>query len=168
MTLNELLSAGAEHPGVFLGVFLLVPVLPLALRLAHGAYEGWRPPWKYIYSVIVYVTCVPGTFMTVAVLYSVLFLGANVLELSIPVYFVPIISMTATLVFLRRNVELRLVPGFRRLSGLLLIMGASFFIVYALDRLRIWAFFGGSLAVLAVAAVVLFLLLKWGVERLFG
>ncbi len=168
MTLDQLLALAESYQYSVAAVFVAVPVLPLLFRLVHGRYGGYRAPWRYFYTVITYVTCIPGVFMLVTVLYSVLFLGTNVLDYNVLVYFLPIVSMVAALVFMRGSVDLYSVPGFRRLSGLLVLLGGSFFIVYVLDRLRIWAFFGGSIYLLAGGAIVLFFLLRWGAHALFG
>jgi hypothetical protein len=83
------------------------------------------------------------------------------------VYLLPLVSMVATLVFIRKNVSFDLVPGFDRLSGLMAMIGCSFGIALAIQKTNIWVFFGGSLEKLLLLAAAVFALLKWGTYMLF-
>ena len=58
-------------------------------------------------------------------------------------------------------------PGFDRLSGLMVMMGCSFAIALAIQKTSIWLFFGGPIAQLFVLAAGAFGLLKWGAYMLF-
>jgi hypothetical protein len=75
--------------------------------------------------------------------------------------------MIATLALIRRNVDFALVPGFDRLSGLMVMIGCSFAIALAIQKTRIWIFFGGSIERLIALAVGIFALLKWGTHQFF-
>ena len=59
------------------------------------------------------------------------------------------------------------VPGFDRLSGLMVMVGCSFVIALAIQKTRIWVFFGGSIEQLLLLAAGVFALLKWGSYMLF-
>jgi hypothetical protein len=51
----------------------------------------------------------------------------------------PIISMVVTIMLIKRNVSLDDVPGFGKLSGLLVVITAVITLLWILDRMRIFA-----------------------------
>ena len=83
------------------------------------------------------------------------------------VYFLPIVSMVATLVFIRKIVSFDEIPGFDRLSGLMVMVGCSFAVALAVQKTNIWIFFGGSIERLLLLAAAVFALLKWGAYMVF-
>ena len=149
------------------GIFTAIPVLSLCLRFIHGRNRGIHSPWKYLYAFFIYAGCLPGIFSAVLTAYSLLFLRANMLALDLLVYVLPILSMIATLLVVRKAVDFRDIPGFNRLSGLMLMIGASFLIAFILDRFRIIVLFRGSLLSLLAIAGGAFVLLKIGGRMLF-
>ena len=75
--------------------------------------------------------------------------------------------MAATLLLIRRVADFRRLPGFDRLSGLVVLIAATFALLLAISKTRIWILFGGSIVYLAVLAAALFALLKWGAHIAF-
>ena len=167
MTTRELIQAAGGHSWWVVGMFVLPPVLAWALGLIHGPGKGAGSPWKYLYSVLVYVVCVPGMFAAVITAYSLFFSRENLLDVNPLIYFLPIVSMIVTLVLIRKNVSFDEVPGFERLTGLMVMVGCSLAIALAIDKARIWLFFNGSIERLFLLAAGVFALLKWGLSRLF-
>lgn len=167
MTGRDITELCGSHPIVFSGVLVAVPVLCLLLGLIHGKGRGSLSPWKYLYAGMVYAACIPGIFSAVLICYTLFFTRENLLDVNLLVYFLPVISMTVTLVFISRNVPFDDVPGFDRLWGLMILIGATFVIALAIQKTRLWIFFRGSLFALIVFMVGLFLLLKWGGRMLF-
>lgn len=167
MTTREFIQAVDRHPLILVAVFVVVPLLAWACGRLHGKGRGGTAPWKYIYSVLVYAACVPGLFAAVLTAYALFFTRENLLDASLLVYFLPIVSMVVALVGIRKRVSFDEVPGFDRLSGLMVTIGLSFAIALAIDKTRIWIWFGGSIETLAVVAVGIFGLLKWGAHTLF-
>jgi len=78
-----------------------------------------------------------------------------------------LVSMIVTLAFIRKRVDFELIPGFERLSGLLVMIACSFAIALAIQKTKIFLFFGGSIHWLLLLAAVIFGLLKWGAHLLF-
>src|SRR6185436_9988237 len=148
-------------------VFVFAPVATWLCGLLHGPGKGAQSPWKYCYSILVYLTCIPGMFAGALTGYALFFTGDNLLDVSILVYLLPIISMVVTLVLIRKSVSFDDVPGFERLSGLMVMLGCSFVIALAIQKTRIWVVFGGSIDRLIVLALGIFALLKWGTYMLF-
>lgn len=151
--------------GAFLGG---LPLAALLLRLLHARGAGNESPWKYLYSALVYAACVPGMFGAVIAAYAVFITRENLLDLNALVTVGAPVSMAVTLLIASRSVRFRPLPGFGRLSGLLLMIGATFGLVLAISRTRLWLFFGGSLAILAGAAIFIFAVLRWGAFLAFG
>lgn len=166
MTFEQLLHSLGQNPEVLLAVFVGIPVVAFCLHLILGRSDLRH--WRYVYSVLVYLTCVPGMFATALTAYTLLFLRVNLLGVNMLVYFLPILSMAATLGVIRRSISFDVIPGFHRIQGLMLLLGASFLVVFLLDRLRVWLVFRGSFLALVALALVLFLALKWGMHKLFG
>lgn len=75
--------------------------------------------------------------------------------------------MAATLYLIRNNVEFDRIPGFDRLSGLMIMIAVSFAMALAIQKTRIWIFFGSSIVMLFALALGLFALLKWGAHMFF-
>ncbi|MEM7352705.1 MAG: hypothetical protein AAF657_18035, partial [Acidobacteriota bacterium] len=96
------------------------------------------------------------------------FSGANLLDLDLLVFFLPPLSMVATLALIGRRVDFEDVPGFDRLFGLMMMIGVSFLLALAVQKTRIWIFFGASITSLFVFAVIAFLILRWASRMAFG
>jgi len=167
MTTRQLIVMAGHHGALLAGLFALAPVAAWLCGLAHGKGRGADDPWKYIYSVLVYVACVPGTFAAVLTCYTLLFTRENLLDVNPLVYFLRLVSMIVTLAFIRKRVDFELIPGFERLSGLLVMIACSFAIALAIQKTKIFLFFGGSIHWLLLLAAVIFGLLKWGAHLLF-
>ena len=167
MTTRDLIQWAGQHPVLLLLVFVVPPVLAWLAGWLHGKEQGQLSPWKYIYSVLVYLVCVPGMFAGVITAYTLFFSHENLLDANLLVYFLPIVSMIVTLVLIRKNVSFDDVPGFDRLSGLMVMVGCSFVMALAIQKTRIFLFFGGSIEKLFLLAAGLFALLKWGSYMLF-
>ncbi|MCX6904102.1 MAG: hypothetical protein NTW03_11640 [Verrucomicrobia bacterium] len=167
MTTREFIQWAGAH-SLALGCLFVVP--PLATWVCgrmHGRGNGGNAPWKYAYSVLVYLACVPGLFAAVLTGCALFMSRENLLDVNPLVYFLPVISMIVTLVLLRKNVSFEQVPGFDRLSGLMVMIGCSFALALAVQKTNIWIFFGGSIEKLFLLAAGVFALLKWGTYSLF-
>ena len=168
MSFADLALAAEQAWPLLLAAVLLPPVLAGVIGLLHAPGGGGEGPWRYLYAVVVYLAAVPGMFSAVLVLYALLFTGESLLEVNLLVYFGPIAGMAATFALARRTVDLDDVPGFGRLSGLLLMAAVSFSAVFLLTRLRVWVVFGANLLWFFLLALGVFLALKLGAARLFG
>jgi hypothetical protein len=167
MTTREFIEMAGQHWIVLAASFLIPPVASWLCGRIHGAGNGAASPWKYVYSALVYIACVPGTFAAVLTCYALFFTHENLLDVSPLVYFLPIFSMIVALVFIHKNVSFDLVPGFDRLEGLMVMIACSFALALAIQKTRIWVVFGGSIQWLFLLAGGVFALLKWGTYMLF-
>lgn len=167
MTTRDFIDMTGQYPRILIAIFVLPPVMAWFCGLVHGKDRGGTAPWKYFYSILVYLVCVPGLFASVLTAYTLFINKENLLDANTLVYFAPIVSMIVTLVFIGRNVSFDDVPGFERLSGLMVMMGCTFAIVLFIDRMHVLLWFTASMATLFLLALIVFLLLMLGSRMLF-
>jgi hypothetical protein len=138
MTLGDFFNICAENPAVLIFYALALPLTAL-LALMFGRGEGHLSPWKYLYSVLIYLACIPGIFAITLSLYLFLFEQHSILDTNVYTQILPVLSMIATVLLIRKNVSLDKVPGFGKLSGLLMVLFAVIVLLWILDRMRIFA-----------------------------
>ena len=167
MTTREFIEMAGRHWLVLVGLFAALPAGAGLCGRAHGRGNGGNAPWKYLYSVLVYLACVPGLFAGVVTAYALFFSRENLLDVNPLAYFLPVLSMVVTLVLVRKNVAFDQIPGFDRLSGLMVMIGCSFAIALVIQKTNVWILFGGSIDHLLILAAGVFALLKWGTYAFF-
>lgn len=167
MTINDLIKLANGHLLALVLFFVAPPVIAWLCGVMHGRGNGGNTPWKYIYSVLVYLVCIPGLLASVLTGYELFFQRADLLNVDIAVYFLPILSMIVTLIFIHKMVNFDNVPGFDRISGLMVMIGCSFAIALIIDKTRIWLLFHGPILMLLAFAAGIFALLKWGTYMFF-
>lgn len=166
MTLQDIFNQIGQNPTFIILFFVGLPLVTfLALQLSQEA--SYDNPWRYFYSSVIYLACIPGIFSITLTIYTMLFEGKSLLNVNFFVYFLPMLSMFATLLILRSRLNLDYIPGFNKLSGLLFMIAAVFSILLLLQRTRIWVLFHGSVWFLIGIFLVLFIVFKVGWERLF-
>ena len=168
MSIEELISLLSQNK-LYVGTFLIcLPMLTLILSSMHSKYMGKQPPWKYFYSVVIYLACIPGIFSLVITVYSLIFLHVNLLTLDINVYFLPLVSMALTLYIVRKSVTFDKIPGFDKIYGLMILLALTLIIVIVLEKLRVFVLFRGSIFLLFIAVVAVFFMLKYSMKLIFG
>lgn len=166
MTLGEFFNYLGEHPLVITGYFLLIPLIAL-LAGWMGRGEGYKSPWKYLYGFLVYAVCIPGIFSVALSIYLFLFeRGGSILNTNILTQVVPAISMILTLSIIRRNVLFENIPGFGKLSSLMLMIGAVFVLMWLLDRTHLIAFVRIPVHFLVLIVIGLLLVFNYSFKKL--
>ncbi|MCP4109237.1 MAG: DUF4124 domain-containing protein [Desulfobacteraceae bacterium] len=160
-------SLGRVNPYLLLSLFAFPLLAVVLIGRMHKKWYGNMSPWQYIYSFFVYSVCIPGMFACVLIFYSLFFIEQNLLTVNIFIYFLPVVSMVATLALINRNAVLSKLPGVDQLFALMTILFISFSAAFALQRTRIWIFFGGSFISLIVITLILFIILKLSMNKLF-
>lgn len=91
MTIQSLIRR-LEHvdPLILIGIFAAPPVLVWLLGFAVNQYRARKNPWRYLYSVFVYLVSAPGMLSCVLLAYGLFFLRQNLLEVNVFVYFLQI------------------------------------------------------------------------------
>lgn len=139
MKLHEFFDLLALNPGYIIGFFLLIPLAAL-IGTVIGRGEEDETIWHYFYSTLIYLVAVPGIFSITLNIYLFLFERRSVMDADVFTQILPIISMFATLMIIRRSVNLEKIPGIGKLSGLIWMVGAVLLIMWFLEKTRIYVF----------------------------
>ena len=149
-------------------VFVYMIIVPAAAFIAAMLLEdaAKSSSGKYVFSALMYATCVPGVLAIVLTGYTLVLQRADILKVSVLVYFLPIISMALTIAVINRVVRMVEIPGFKRLSGFMMMIAVTFVFVFILQRMFIGVIFFGTLQSLLLLFVFLFGIIKIGWDRL--
>lgn len=139
MTLQQLFQRIGENPNFLLFYFLIIPIAAIIAGVL-GKGEGHLSPWKYLYTTLIYLVSVPGIFAVALNVYLFLFQRGDVMQTDINIQVLPIIVMLVTIIVIRRNVNLSLIPGFDKISGLWFMLFATMFFMWFLEKIRIVVF----------------------------
>lgn len=169
MTLQELFDLIGNNPAWVIVYFTLIPLTAL-LAAFFGKGEGHLTPWRQLYSVLVYLVCVPGIFAITLSMYLFLFERKSILDTDVYNQIVPVVSMIVTLLLISRNVKMDRIPGFGKVTGLLMMIFATLAVMWGLDRTRIYvvAFTRMPFYYVFGIFVGLFLLMRFGMKRVFS
>jgi hypothetical protein len=166
MTLRDLFDYLSQNPLPLMGYFLLLPLIALMAGWM-GRGTGHQSPWKYLYAFLVYAVCIPGIFSVALSVYLFLFeRGGSILNVNLLTQVVPVISMFLTLGMIRRNVLFESIPGFGKLSSLMMTIGAVFLLMYLLDRTHLVAFVRVPVLYLLLIVVGALLVLRYGFRQM--
>ncbi|MFZ1676523.1 MAG: hypothetical protein WAT91_04570 [Saprospiraceae bacterium] len=160
MTLGEFFQWTALHPALLLVYFIGVPLIALLAGL-FSAGEGHLSPWKYLYSTLIYLVSLPGIFAVTLSIYFFLFERRSILDTNLFTQVLPVLSMAVTVMIIRKQVNLDLIPGFDKISGLILITAALMCLMWIIDKTRIY-----SITFMPFYAVILILLAGFFVIRM--
>lgn len=167
MTLQQLIDRLGDNPQLLLIYFGALPLVAFFAGLM-GRNEGHLAPWKYFYAVLIYLACIPGIFAVALNVYLFLFERRSIFEFDIYTQILPFFVMLLTLWLIRRNVPFDYIPGFDKISGLVLMIFATISVMWIVDRTRIMVFsylpFGYVLGIFA--GLLVLMLLGW--RRFFG
>jgi len=125
-------------------------------------------PRAYLFSGLIYLASLPGVSALMLVSYTLFILRGNLLEVNILLYVLPIVSMFGVYGAIARVANFNNLPGFDRLSGLLIIIALVCLSVFFLYRLHFIIGFFGSIEILIGAALVLFVTFKLAAAKLMG
>jgi hypothetical protein len=166
MTLRELFDYLDTNPLSVAAYFLLLLITAiLAGFLGKG--EGHLSPWKYLYSTIIYMVCVPGIFAASLAVYLFLFeQGGSIFNVNLLTQVLPVAAMLVTLGVIQRNVEFGYIPGFGRLTDLMMTIFTIFLLMYLLNRLHLVAWVYVPVQWLLLIVVGLLLLVRFGLKRM--
>lgn len=167
MTLQEFFDMLGENPVYVLFFFFMLPFTAL-LAGWLGKGEGHISPWKYLYSALIYLACVPGIFAVTLSIYFFLFERRSILDTNLYTQVLPIVSMVLTLFLIRKNVNLDRIPGFDKIGGLITMISATLAIMWFVDRTHIYAITFLPFHVVLLIFAGLLLLIRFGWSRFFG
>ncbi len=167
MTLGEFFDWLSAHPAMVIGYFVALPLIAF-IACVVGKEEFHLSPWKYVHSTLIYLSALPGIFAITLNIYFFFFDRQKVLDINLFTQVLPIISMVATLFIISKNVKLDTIPGFTKLSSLLLVMMVLISILWILDKTRIWAVTFVPFYYIIIFLVIAVLLIHFGLRNLVG
>jgi hypothetical protein len=98
--------------------------------------------------------------------YFFLFERGSIMDLNVLLQILPIVSMILTLLIIRRNVAFEQIPGFEKISSLIMMICAVFALMYLVDRTHIIAWVNVPVQYFLFIVVGLLLLFRFGMKRL--
>jgi hypothetical protein len=168
MTLSQFFDYLNDSPAVVLAYFIGIPFTALLAGI-FGKGEGHLSPWKYLYAALIYLVCVPGIFVAALAVYLFLFeRGGSIYNLDLLTQALPVVSMIVTLGIIRRNAPFGDIPGFDKLSSLLLMIAAVFVLMYLLERLHLIVWVNVPVLYLLLIVAGLLLAFRFGLKKLIS
>ncbi|CAH0994631.1 hypothetical protein EMA8858_00743 [Emticicia aquatica] len=164
MTLQQLFQRIGDNPNFLLFYFLVIPLAAIMAGIL-GKNEGHLSPWKYLYSALIYLVSVPGIFAVALNAYFFLFQRGDVMQTDVYLQILPVIVMLVTIFLIRRNVDLSLVPGFDKISGLWFMLFSTMFLMWLLEKIHIVVFSYLPFQYLIGVFIILFALIYLGWRR---
>ncbi|RRB06475.1 hypothetical protein [Larkinella rosea] len=167
MTLQDFFNAVSSNPAL-LAVFLLsIPALAFVVNMWSGATaeEIWR--WRFVYATLVYLACIPGIFAFTLNIYLFLFERQSIWQMNLITQVLPIVTMAATLMLIKRKLPFNYIPGFGKLSGFMTLIGAVIGLLWFIDRTRIYAVTYIPFIYIVVGFVGLLLVIRFAWSKLF-
>ena len=166
MTLRELFDYLSANPLVVVAYFFLLLITAiLAGMLGRG--EGHLSPWKYLYTAIVYLVCVPGIFAAALAVYLFLFeQGGSIYNVNLLTQVLPIAAMLITLNVVLRNVAFGYIPGFGKLTDLMMTIFTVFVLMYLLNRLHLIVWVRVPVQWFILIVVGLLIVVRLGLKRM--
>jgi len=167
MTLGDCFDYVGNNPSWILFYFIAVPFLAfITWQIAKD--EGDTPPWTYLYTLLVYLVAIPGIFAITLNVYLFLFERQPIFDTNLYTQILPIASMGLSLYLIRKNVCFEDIPGFGKLSGLIMILTALIAVMWFLEKTFIVAFTSFPIHYLLVGFVFLLVIVRFGWSRIFG
>ena len=165
MTLGEFFDWTGDHPGALFAFFIGIPLIALLAGFFSKG-EGHLSPWKYLYSVLIYLTSVPGIFAITLNIYLFLFERRSIMDSNLYTQVLPVLSMIATLLIIKKQVSLDKVPGFDKLSGLIIVIASLMSIMWLLDKTHIYAISFLPFYVVILIIVLGFFVIRFAIRRI--
>lgn len=138
MTLGQFLDLLAQNPTVPLFFYVALP-LTAYLASIFGKGEGDVSPWSYLYTILVYMACIPGIFAVTLSVYLFLFERQSIMDTDLFTQILPIVCMVLTMWLIKRNVEFDQIPGFGKITGLMIIITALITVMWFCEKMHIFA-----------------------------
>jgi len=165
MTIQEFAESASNRPLMILLFFGFIIVFAIVAGII-GKDEGHLSPWKYLYSTLIYLTCIPAIFIVTLSLYALVVEGASIASTDLVTQVVPIIAMVATLLITRSNVSLDSVPGFGKISGLILMIVATSIFIAIIGKMRFHVFSYMPIQQVGLMFLVIFAIIYFGWRKM--
>lgn len=165
MTIQDIINWFNANPNVILSYFSVILILSL-LGLLLIKPKHFKPPINYLYTILIYAVTIPGLLACILVLYGLFINKTNLLKVSVLAYFLPIIASIINIIIIKKTVPLVYIPGFNRLSGMILLIIITFIITYILQRMFFGVIFIGSFSSLIGLFLVLLIIINYAWKKI--
>ncbi|GAB3336010.1 hypothetical protein GCM10027299_45600 [Larkinella ripae] len=167
MTLQDFFQYVSSNPALLTVFLLLIPALAFIVNLWSGekAEKIWR--WRFVYATLVYLACIPGIFAVTLNIYLFLFERQSIWQMNLITQVLPVVTMVATLMLIKRKLPFSYIPGFGKLSGFMTLIAAVIGILWFIDRTRIYAVTYIPFVYIIVGFVGMLLLIRFAWSKLF-
>jgi len=139
MTLGEFFNLLSANPSYIVAYFFLIPITAL-IGTIIGKGEEQETVWKYFYSILIYLVAIPGIFAITLSVYLFFFEKRSVFQTDMYTQILPVLSMIATLLVIKRTVKLDSIPGFGKISGLVMMVAVALITMWFLEKTHILVF----------------------------
>jgi multisubunit Na+/H+ antiporter MnhF subunit len=167
MTLRDFFELVSNNPSILVFFFIAVP-LTAFLAYIFGKGEAGVSPWSYLYSTLVYLTCIPGIFAFVLNIYLLFIEKQSIMDFNMYTQILPIVSMLFTLWLIKRNTNFDDIPGFDKISGLLWVLLAIISLLWICEKTHIFVISFMPFHYFILFFVGVLLLIRFGVKRIFA
>ncbi|TCI93073.1 hypothetical protein [Tenacibaculum sp. M341] len=164
MTVQDLINQLSSNSSTILNYYIALLVLALMGMLIVTP-KNFKAPINYFYTALVYAVAIPGILAIILLVYNFFYLRANLMQLEVLTYYLPIIAMLVLFVIINKTIPLKRIPGFDKISGLFAIIVVTFLITYLIQKIFIGIFFIGSITQLLVIFIVLLVIVKIGWDK---
>ncbi len=167
MTLGDFFEALSANPSIVCFLFVAVP-LTAFLASIFGKDEGAKSPWKELYTILIYLTSIPGIFAITLSVYLFLFERQPILDSNIYTQILPIVSMVVTLWLIRKNVSFEEIPGFDKLGGLIMIVATLIIFMWILEKTHIYAITIIPFSYFIIFFIILLVIIRFGWKKMYS
>lgn len=161
MTLGEAFEYASDNPETVIFYFAIIPFAALLAGWMEKE-EGHLPPWNYMYSAILYMVAIPGILAVALSAYIFLFQKGNIMEANLLLQVLPVASMLLTFAIVKNNVRIESLPGFDKLSSLVLMVAATLALMWFIDKVKIIVFSYMSIQYLLLIFIGLLIAIRYG------
>lgn len=167
MTLRDVFETLSGQPILLFLLLMAIPTGAFLINLWSGdtAEEIWK--WRYVYAVLAYVACIPGMFAFTLNVYLFLFERQSIWDMNLALQVLPILTMVATLMLIKRKLPFNYIPAFGKLSNFLTMITAVMGLLWLIDRTRIYAITYVPFTYILMGFVALLLIVRLAWKRIF-
>ena len=166
LTINELISELGQHQWIAIAALIGFSVVTAAI--AYACKKNNKLNWAANFlSPPIFIVTLPGVLFTLLLLYMLFISQQNLLMVPLIVLLVPV-WFGLTLLLYSRIVNFDLIPGFDKISGLIIFCGITFLGILLLLKLRIVVM--TFLTPVYAAGIVMSLYTLWrkGLSKMIG
>jgi hypothetical protein len=137
MTIEDFLTyITNDKAGLFL-FFILLPIVTIIITIISAG-RSLEKPYSYLFSILLFVVCIPGVLSITLWVYSMFFERKAIWELPFFVYYLPVIVMAVCIYILKKKrIPIRRLPWSGELYEFLVLLIITFASILIMMKLNI-------------------------------